>query len=42
VSVDGVKKVGQGVKLGAEDVGKFFTGIGQGIADVGQHLKSSS
>ena len=42
VSVDGVKKVGQGVKLGAEDVGKFFSGIGQGIADVGQQLKSSS
>lgn len=41
-SVDGVKKVGQGVKLGAEDVGKFFTGIGEGIADMGQHLKSSS
>ena len=39
VSVAGVKTVGQGVKLGAEDVGKFFTGIGEGIADVGQQLK---
>jgi hypothetical protein len=40
-SVDGVKKVGQGAKLGAEEVGKFFEGIGEGIADVGQHLKGS-
>jgi hypothetical protein len=39
VSVDGVKKAGQGVKLGTEEVGKFFTGIGEGIAEVGQQLK---
>jgi hypothetical protein len=40
-SVEGVKKVGQGVKLGGEEVGKFFKGIGEGIADVGQQLKGS-
>ena len=39
-SVDGLKKAGQGVKLGADDVGKFFKGIGDGIADVGQKLSS--
>jgi hypothetical protein len=39
-SVDGLKKAGKGVKLGAEDVGKFFTGIGEGIADVGKKLTS--
>jgi hypothetical protein len=39
-SVDGVKKAGKGVKLGAEDVGKFFSGIGEGIADVGKKLTS--
>jgi len=37
-SVEGVKKVGQGVKLGAEEVGNFFAGIGDGIADVGKQL----
>jgi hypothetical protein len=40
-SVAGVAKVGQGVKLGAEDVGRFFKGIGDGIADVGQKLTAS-
>jgi hypothetical protein len=40
-SVEGVQKVGQGVKLGANDVGTFFKGIGEGIADVGQHLTAS-
>jgi hypothetical protein len=37
-SVEGVKKVGQGVKLGAEEVGNFFAGLGDGIADVGKQL----
>jgi hypothetical protein len=27
--------------VGAEDVGKFFKGIGDGIADVGRHLTTS-
>lgn len=40
-SVEGVTKVGQGMKLGAEAVGNFFKGIGDGIADVGQHLTGS-
>lgn len=39
VGVDGAKKLGQGVQMSAEDVGKLFSGIGQGIKDVGQHLK---
>jgi hypothetical protein len=39
-STDALKKAGQGVKLGAEDVGKFFKGIGEGIADMGQKLSS--
>jgi hypothetical protein len=39
-SVDGLKKAGKGVKLGAEDVGKFFKGIGEGIADLGKKLGS--
>lgn len=37
-SVDGLQKAGQGVKLGAEDVGKFFKSIGDGIADLGKKL----
>ena len=37
-SVEGLKKVGQGVKLSAEEVGNFFVGIGDGIADVGKQL----
>ena len=37
-SVDGLKKAGKGVKLGADDVGKFFKGVGEGIADMGQKL----
>jgi hypothetical protein len=40
-SVEGLKKVGQGAKVGAEDVGKFFKGIGDGIADVGRHITAS-
>ena len=40
-SVDGVTKAGQGMRLGAETVGGFFRGIGDGIADVGQHLTGS-
>ena len=40
-SVEGLKKVGQGAKVGGEDVGKFFKGIGDGIADVGRHLTAS-
>jgi hypothetical protein len=39
-SIDGLKKAGRGVKLGAEDVGKFFKGLGDGIADLGQKLSS--
>lgn len=37
-SVDGLKKAGKGVKLGAEQVGNFFKGIGDGIADVATSL----
>ena len=37
-SVEGVRKAGEGTRLGAEAVGNFFRGIGDGIADVGQHL----
>ncbi len=37
-SVDGLKKVGKGVKVGAEDMGKFFKGIGDGITDLGQKI----
>jgi hypothetical protein len=40
-SVEGLKKVGQGAKIGAEDVGKFFKGIGDGIADVGRKITAS-
>ena len=40
-SLEGLKKVGQGAKVGAEDVGKFFKGIGDGIADVGRHITAS-
>jgi hypothetical protein len=39
-SIDGLKKAGKGAKLGAEDVGKFFKGLGDGIADLGQKLSS--
>ena len=39
-AVEGVQKAGQGMKLGAEDIGKFFKGIGDGIADVGQKLSN--
>ena len=37
-SADGLRKVGQGVTLGADEVGRFFTGIGEGLADVGRNL----
>jgi hypothetical protein len=40
-SVDGLKKVGTGAKLAADDVTKFFKGIGDGIADVGRHIQGS-
>jgi hypothetical protein len=40
-SVDGLKKAGKGAKVGAEDVGKFFKDIGDGIADVGRHIAAS-
>jgi hypothetical protein len=33
-SVDGLKKIGKGVKLGSEQVASFFKGIGEGIADM--------
>ncbi len=33
-----IKKVGQGVKVGAEEIGGFFKSIGQGIADTGKKL----
>ena len=44
VEVDGELTVVSGLRLGAEqlgadDVGKFLSGIGQGIADIGQQLK---
>jgi hypothetical protein len=43
-SVDSLKKVGKGVGkgvgLGAEDVGKFFKNIGDGIGDMGRKLSS--
>jgi hypothetical protein len=37
-SIAGLRKAGRGVKLGAEDVGRFFKGLGDGIADLGQRL----
>lgn len=39
-SVDGLKKAGKGVKLGAEDVERFFKQVGDGIAEVGQKITS--
>jgi hypothetical protein len=40
-SVDGLKKVGAGAKVAADDATRFFKGIGDGIADVGRHLQGS-
>ena len=37
-AVDALNKAGEGAKLGAGTVGRFFTGIGEGIADVGKRL----
>lgn len=39
-AVDGLKKAGRGVRLGAEDTGRFFKGLGDGIADLGRRLSS--
>ncbi len=40
-SVEGLKKAGsKGVKLGTEEIGKFFKGLGDGIADLGKKLSS--
>ena len=36
--MDGLEKVGQGAKVGAEEVGRFFRGIGDGIQELGRHL----
>jgi hypothetical protein len=41
MAVEGVKKIGQGAKMGADEIQKAFKGLGEGIEDMGRHLGGS-